>query len=279
MERAVAGARRKPTNSPATARVKPHRPIEAVDRAMRLLLALADEPSPASLAVVAQRAGLTKPTAFRLLSTLAAEQFVAHGEEGGAYELGVAPLRLGAAALDAIPIRAVARPLMAALRDATGETVLLCVRRGDLRYNIEAAESENAIARAQRIGVGVPLYAGAASRVLLSALDDAAIAAYLDRTLLAPLAEGTIVDRDQLVRAIEGVRVDGYALSLGEFTSGGLAIACPILNTRAEVEAAIQLSLVAARSSPAFEADCVSRLRACAQTLAQALRGASSAQF
>jgi DNA-binding IclR family transcriptional regulator len=78
------------------------------------------------------------------------------------------------------------------------------------------------------LGVPAPLYAGAASKVLLAGMDDDEIEAYLDRTDLTAFQDSTITDRAVLWREVRSVRRRGFAESKGELFAGGGALAAPI---------------------------------------------------
>ena len=236
--------------------------VEAVDRAARVLFALASRPAPATLAEVAQRAELTKPTSFRILASLIAEGLAAQNAQTGAYRLGSTPLRLAASVLHALPARDAALPEMGRIRDAVNETVVLAVREGDKRYNIESVDAANAIAQAHQIGVAIPLHAGAASRVLLAGMDDEELLSYLARTPLDRYSETTIVDRDALVAEIARVRAQGYATSSGEFTAAGHAVAMAIRDRGGAAVASLHVSVPRSRYSQAVEERCVVELRA-----------------
>ncbi len=235
--------------------------IEAVDRAARVLDALAARTTPATLAEVAMGAELSKPTAFRILATLMEAGMAAQNSATGAYRLGPAPLRLAAQVLRGVAVRPAALPAMGRVRDDVNETVVLSIRDGDYRYNIDSAAADNAIAQAQRIGVGIPLYAGAASRALLAGMDAGDLLSYLDRTPLQRFSEATIVDRDALVAEIDKARALGYAMSSGEFTSAGHAVAMAVRDARGSPVAALHVSVPSSRFSPAVRERCVASLR------------------
>jgi IclR family pca regulon transcriptional regulator len=78
------------------------------------------------------------------------------------------------------------------------------------------------------LGVRAPLYAGAASQVLLAGMEDEEIEAYLDRTDLTAFQQTTITDRTVLWREIRNIRKRGFAESKGELFAGGGALAAPI---------------------------------------------------
>jgi DNA-binding IclR family transcriptional regulator len=78
------------------------------------------------------------------------------------------------------------------------------------------------------LGVRAPLYAGAASKVLLAGMEDDDIESYHARTELAPLQKTTITDKTVLWREIRTIRKRGYAESKGEIFTGGGALAAPL---------------------------------------------------
>ena len=236
--------------------------IEAVDRAARVLFALAARPVASTLAEIAMGSELSKPTAFRILSTLIESGFVAQNAPTGAYRLGAAPLRLAAQTLRRVAVREPALRAMRRVRDEVRETVVLSIRDGDFRYNIDSVEADNAIGQAQRIGVPIPLFAGAASRVLLAGMSDDELRAYLDRTELSRFSEATIVDRDALMAEIELARARGYAISSGEFTAAGHAVAKAVRDPRGRAIAALHVSVPRSRLTPAVRERCVAALEA-----------------
>ncbi len=234
--------------------------VEAVDRAARVLFALAARPIPSTLAEIAQRAELTKPTAFRILVSLMAEGLAAQNAQTGAYRLGSTPLRLAASVLNNIPVRELALPAMGKIRDEIKETVVLSLREGDFRYNVDSVDAANAISQSQQVGVAIPLYAGAASRVLLAGMETEELLSYLDRTTLASYSEMTIIDRDSLLEELGRVRERGYAVSSGEFTSAGHAVAKAIRDADGRAIASLHVSVPRSRFSRVVEDRCVAAL-------------------
>ncbi len=223
--------------------------IEAVDRAARILAALASSGRELSLLEVASRSELSKPTAFRILATLMSEGLVTQNDETSNYRLGTLPLDFAQAVLDALPVRKIARPFMQTIRDKVNESVVLSVREGDYRVNIDLIEAVNAIGHTQQIGVPIPLYAGAASRVFLADLTLDELDAYLARTELVPFSPTTISEREQLLDEVARVRRDGFARSAAEFTVGSVAVACLVRSPTGESLAALHVSVPRSRAS------------------------------
>jgi len=245
--------------------------IEAVDRAGRILFALAASPRESSLLEVANRAGLSKPTAFRILATLVTEGLATQNRETASYRLGVLPLGMASSVLQSIPVRTIAHPIMTVIRDKVNESVVLSVRDHDFRVNVDAVEAINAISQSQQIGVPIPLYAGATSRVFLAAMEPQEVAAYLDRTKLQSFSDTTLIDRSRLEIEIQRVRKQGFALSTAEFTVGGVAVARIVRDRAGLPIAAMHVSIPRSRATEDLIERCAGALQTGVETLERAI--------
>src|SRR4051812_2035364 len=100
--------------------------IQSVDRAIRLLKAIANSPMPLTLAAVSSAAAVNQGTAWRLLATLEDHGLVARS--GSGYAVGYSVVRIAASA-DETALKTAARPLLERLVDETQEAVSLSVPR------------------------------------------------------------------------------------------------------------------------------------------------------
>jgi DNA-binding IclR family transcriptional regulator len=227
--------------------------VRIVDRAARILECFGRATPELSLPQISSQLKLPKPTAFRILTNLVRHGLLQHNSATATYTLGFATLRLADDLLQSLAIRAHARPVMQAIRDAVNESVVLSVRRGDFRYNIDTVESTHAIGQTQQIGTAVPLYAGAASRALLAAMHDDEVRSYLARTKLVPFQKTTLIDPDKLREDVARTRRRGYVTTSAEFTPGGHAVGCAIVAPDGTGTAALHVSIPNARFSKAAE--------------------------
>ena len=129
--------------------------VGVLDKAVSVLDALEGGPLP--LAALTEATGLSRATTHRLATALEVHGFVDRDGEGR--------FRLGAR-LAALSLPAVARPVLERLRDVTGESVQLYVRRGDLRLCVSAIESPHGLRTIVPVGALLPLDRGSAGRVL-----------------------------------------------------------------------------------------------------------------
>src|SRR4051794_15415343 len=112
-----------------------------VEKALDCLLALADSPGEVGVTELSHRLGQSKATVHRLLTALRSRGFVHLNPETHRYRLDVAVLRLSSALLRQTNLRTLALPSLVALRDRTGETASLTVRRGTRRLHLDQVES------------------------------------------------------------------------------------------------------------------------------------------
>ena len=126
-----------------------------LDKAVSILDAL--EAGPLTLAGLTGATGLSRATAHRLATALEGHRLVER-DEAGRFRLGP---RLAGASLATL-----ARPAMERLRDETGESVQLYVRRGDQRVCVAALESPHGLRTIVPVGALLPLDKGSAGHVL-----------------------------------------------------------------------------------------------------------------
>jgi DNA-binding IclR family transcriptional regulator len=129
--------------------------VGVLDKAISILDAL--EAGPLPLAGVVDATGLSRATAHRLATALQAHRLVGR-DRSGQFCLGPRLARRDLAAI--------ARPALERLRDATGESVQLYVRRGDRRLCVAALESPHGLRTIVPVGAVLPLDVGSAGKVL-----------------------------------------------------------------------------------------------------------------
>ena len=101
--------------------------------------------------------GLPRATAHRLAVALEVHGLVARDRDG---RFGLGPRLTG------LELPALARPALERLRDATGESVQLYVRRGDRRLCVASLESPHGLRTIVPVGASLPLDVGSAGKVL-----------------------------------------------------------------------------------------------------------------
>lgn len=103
---------------------------QLISRAAALLRLVARHPGGITLVQVLDASGLTRPTAYRLLTSLASEGFLDHDPMSNRWLLGPEIFVMGTVAAQRYPIEDLARPSLRKLADETGESSFLSIRRG-----------------------------------------------------------------------------------------------------------------------------------------------------
>jgi IclR family KDG regulon transcriptional repressor len=196
--------------------------VQSIDRAIDIMMVLAE--GPLTLTEVARATGLTKGTAFRILSTLAYTHMVIRGPDGSLYMLGPGVLRLTSGAIAGVgSFMGVAREPLTELWCQVGETVCVHIRVGMDRVCVQELAATSPVRYVAGVGAVVPLPVGAASKILLAFAEPADL-----ERVLASLRESGIVDVDELRRELESVSIQGWTESVGERIAGAAAISVTI---------------------------------------------------
>jgi DNA-binding IclR family transcriptional regulator len=129
--------------------------IGVLDKAVAIIDAMDRGPRPLSELVATT--GLPKATVHRLALAMETHGLVQRDAEGR-FGWGVR--------LVAPSIASASRPALEHLRDATGESTQLYVRRGDVRVCVAAVESPHSLRTIVPVGAALPLDRGSAGKAL-----------------------------------------------------------------------------------------------------------------
>lgn len=119
-----------------------------------------------SLNELVEATGLSRATAHRLASALATHGLLRRAGDGG-FALGWRLVVLGRAAESGHGLVEVAGPVLARLRDETGESAQLYVRDGDRRVCVAVSESPHGLRTIVGVGAELPLDKGSAGHALV----------------------------------------------------------------------------------------------------------------
>jgi DNA-binding IclR family transcriptional regulator len=196
--------------------------VGVLDKSVTILAALAER-GPLSLAGLVEATGLSRPTAHRLAAALEAHRLV--GRDGaGRYRLGLRVLAWAGAVSAEFGLAGVARPVLEALRDETGESAQLFVRDGDSRLCVAASERPSGLRDTVPVGAVLPIGRGSGGKVLLAYATD-----------VAPGADADLAE-------LETIRRRGWAASVAEREEGVCSVSAPVLDSAGRIHAALGIS-------------------------------------
>jgi DNA-binding IclR family transcriptional regulator len=196
-----------------------------LDKAASVLNAL--EPGPATLAQLVNATGLARPTVHRLAVALEHHRMVDRDMQGR-FVLGPRLNELAAAAGEDT-LLAAAGPVLAALRDHSGESAQLFRRQGDQRVCVAAAERPMGLRDSIPVGAVLAMTAGSAAQVLLAWEEPERM-------------HRGLVDARFTATMLSVVRRHGWAQSVSEREPGAASVSAPVRNPGGRVVAAVSVS-------------------------------------
>jgi IclR family acetate operon transcriptional repressor len=243
--------------------------VQSVARAFDLLERLADGGGEMGLSELAAATGLPLPTIHRIVRTLVAGGYVRQ-EASRRYALGPRLIRLGDSAGRMFGARA--RPFLASLVDATGETANLAMLDGDEVVYVAQVPSRHAMRMFTEVGRRVLPHCTAVGKVLLARLPPDEVRALLARTGMPRHTDSTITDPEVFVAGLPEIARRGWAVDDGEQDVGVRCLAAAV--PHGSVRAAVSVSGPAVRVTPEARERIVPALTVVADRLGAALRAA-----
>ena len=203
------------------------RNLSLIARAFKAIEYLAEAPRTGS--EVAQRFGVDRSTALRLLHELEKTGYVARFPGTKRYAtVGTRFYRLIESAPDHSDLSELVDPMLRAIREAFGEAAVLAVpSRGSMVY-VGFYPSTNILAVREHLGALRPMHCSAVGKAYLSGVDEAALADELARLTFEGGTEHAAKDARALMERITVARELGYALDRDETSLGVSCVATPL---------------------------------------------------
>jgi DNA-binding IclR family transcriptional regulator len=202
--------------------------IQSIDRAARILKALASGPRRLGVSELAQRLELAAPTVHGLLQTLQAHGFVEQDRDSGKYQLGAGLLQLGNSYLDLNELRA--RSLVHAERLAVraDAAVRVGVMHGASMIVVHHVFRPDETLQILEVGAQLPIHASALGKAILAYLPSSVV----DDLTAEPLPKLTskTLNARELRAQFEAIRERGVARERDEAILGESSLAAPIFD-------------------------------------------------
>lgn len=179
-----------------------------------------------TMARISRETGIPRAAVRRVLYTLSRLGYV--GKQGRGFVLLPRMLALSTAYLASSGLSALAQPVLDQLRDTLHESCSMGILDGDDVLYVARAETVRIMSIGLRAGSRLPAYCTSMGRVLLAALPQATLQAYLQRTPLRPRTGRTVTSRARLVEILDRVRKRGCALVDQELELGLRSVAVAV---------------------------------------------------
>lgn len=215
--------------------------LNSVDNALGLLNLFFDYEE-LSTNEIAKLLQISRSTAFRLVVTLEEKGFLAKTEHS-TYRLGMNMFSLGMLAYNRMELVSILHPHLQRAADESGETCHLAM----LEDGIHVTFIDRALGSAQLKMETAPGYRQfahltATGKAVLAFQSDQIVNEYIKKVEFKPLTPTSIKDAGELLRLLDTIRADGYAIDNEETEMGLTCYAMPILDASERAIAAISIS-------------------------------------
>ncbi|MEA2824557.1 MAG: IclR family transcriptional regulator, pca regulon regulatory protein [Alphaproteobacteria bacterium] len=236
-----------PSKRPKTAVGKSRAYVTALARGLSVMKAFNEQHASLTLSDVARIVGLPRASARRALLTLQSLGYVE--SNGRMFSLSPQVLTLARAYLASSPVPRVAQGFLENLSEGLGESCSLSILHGDEVIYIARSTRKRIGSLHRDVGAHLPAHCTSMGRVLLAALPDAHLTAFIAATKLDSFTPYTTIDKDELRDIMQKVRRNGYSLVDQELEIELRSIAVPVHDAGGRVIAAMNVSAQASRTT------------------------------
>ncbi len=208
--------------------IKERNSVQVVERALQILLLVAEQKQPITVSRLAQISQLNRSTVWRIIGTMEEKGFVFKDPISKGYALGFAALKLCASMPNYLsPLLLLARPIMQTLSQESQESVCLSTYKYSGIYTLEQIDSLHSIRLKDYTNSVIPLYCSSNGKVALAHFSKHELDLFLSQPLEAKTLN-TITDPDALRAEISQVAKQGYGIVCEELADNENGISAPI---------------------------------------------------
>lgn len=216
--------------------------VPNLDRGLSVLELLGQQPQGLILSEICRLLKIPKKSGSRILGALEFRGFVKKNEKTLVFSLTSRLLWLGCAAVSERNLTEVALDDMRELRDATGCSVHLNALVDGQGVVLEQVSSRSRIRLVVDAGTHYELHCTAPGKVHLAWMPDRELQKLLKTLPLPRHTRTTISSRPALLKELEQIRRQGYALDRSEGLEGIQCVSAPVFGRAGEAVAALTVS-------------------------------------
>jgi IclR family pca regulon transcriptional regulator len=245
--------------------------VQSFARGLAVIRSFSAESAEQTLTEVAERAGLTRAGARRILLTLQALSYVEQQDKR--FRLTPKILDLGFAYLSSLPLWNLAEPAMSRLVAEVQESCSAAVLEGSDIVYVLRVPTQKIMSINLGVGSRLPAYCTSMGRVLLAGLPRPQLALLLGKRQLPRLTRHTVTDPKRLLKLVDAAREQQWALVCEELEEGLVSLSVPILDRSGHCVAAMNISSQLNRTPPDFMVQhFLPKLKAAAAEISSMLR-------
>lgn len=212
-------------------------------RTIDILKLVSKNPEGITLDDICGRLSLPKTSAYDIVTTLV-EMGMVNVDRGQRqrYTIGLTAYRIGINYTNNMDFISVIEPELKAFAKEVGKTVFFGVRSDHEVVYICKSEPENPIITTATVGTKNPMYCTSLGKAILAYSDDETRDQVINRIKFRQKTGRTILDKESLLKELDRVREQGYALDAREMEEHMECAGAPVFGSDGSVIGAISVS-------------------------------------
>jgi IclR family acetate operon transcriptional repressor len=216
--------------------------VKSLQKALAVMKAVAAAETPPRIAEVAIVAGISRPTAHRIVQTLIAEGYLWSDSQTGRLSVGFSVLMLSASLLDRNRLRLEALPHLHSLANLTGERTNLGILHDNKILYLAGVEKPSLPTIYSRFGKTAPAHCCSLGKAILAYLPEHEVQALLVKQPLQAQTANSITSMQRFLEELETTRRQGYAIDREEHMTNSCCVAATIFDNQNRAIGAIGVS-------------------------------------
>ena len=202
--------------------------VRSADRTLGIFEAFEKEGRPMPLSQIAEQVGVPISSCHGLIGTLMARGYLYSMARTREFYPTRRLFDVATTIVAHDPFLERIRPLLADLRDRTGETVIVGKWQGEQVLYLDVIEGLHTIRYTARPGEYKPLHSSSIGKSLLGTLTQKELKKWLEQHETPGITEATLTDTKTLIADIERSRERGFFVTRGENVPDVTAVAVPL---------------------------------------------------
>lgn len=211
--------------------------VLTVEKALDLLDILTEEPSDATLPYLADKVGVSRNKAFRLLATLEMRGLVEREDWSGRYRLDIPAVELAQRFLKSASLIKHAHPVMEGLARKHAEAVYMTVLRGEEVLFLDMVDCDRQVKAAPLVGKRFPFFTNASGKAI-KALESRNLT---DKPGKKRKINGTVPNLVELEMELNAIREKGVAIDSEGLGEGIISVAVAVRDYAGKVIGALTM--------------------------------------
>ncbi len=214
--------------------------VRALAKGLSILSLFDAENREWTLDEIAERAGLPRMTAYRMIRTMESSWYLVRDPVTNRYHLGPALLASTYLSEGYAELAAIVRPYLKELAEKTGEAATLAIEVDGVAVSVDMVDTPRPFRREVAVGRIIGDTASANGKIFAAFKSPAERETILSQTHQR-LTSNTITDPQSLARELGGVAREGVAFDIEERNIGTCAVAAPVRDQLGKVVAALSV--------------------------------------